>query len=110
MISKFRADARSFIEKIQPPVILGEIQNVPEVLNYVRTRIDRYPHKKGQRILTGSQEAPLMRGSRNPWRGGQLFSSFFLCTREASKVPVSVAGAPRNTSENFTVIPDTLPA
>jgi len=29
IISRMRADARSFIDEIQPPVILDEIQNVP---------------------------------------------------------------------------------
>src|SRR5262245_43201571 len=61
-ISRLRTDPRSFVEEIRLPAILDEIQNVPEILNYVRTQIDQSPHKMGQWFLTGSQEAPLMRG------------------------------------------------
>ncbi len=62
VISRLRADPRTFIGEIRPPAILDEIQNVPEILNYLRTQIDRFPNRKGQWFLTGSQEAPLMRG------------------------------------------------
>ena len=61
-IARLRSDPRSFIEDIRPPAILDEIQNVPEILNYVRSQIDRSPNKMGQWFLTGSQEASLMRG------------------------------------------------
>jgi len=61
LIARLRSDPRSFIDEIRPPAILDEIQNVPEILNYVRTRMDRSPQKKGQWLLTGSQEAPLMK-------------------------------------------------
>lgn len=62
VIARLRADPRSFIDGLKTPVILDEVQNVPEVFNYVRTVIDRHPGKNGQWFLTGSQEAPLMRG------------------------------------------------
>ena len=62
VISRLRSDPRSFIDEIELPVVLDEIQNVPEILNYVRTRIDHSPKKMGQWFLTGSQEAPLMKG------------------------------------------------
>jgi hypothetical protein len=95
IISRFRADARSFIEEIQPPVILDEIQNVPEVLNYVRTWIDRSPHKKGQWMLTGSQEAPLMRGVTESMAGrAAVFQLLPLSAREASKVSLLRGGFP----------------
>ena len=69
LIARFRADPRSFIEEIRPPAILDEIQHVPEVLNYLRTVIDRHPERKGQWFLTGSQEAPLMRGGTESMAG-----------------------------------------
>jgi len=59
---RVRIDPRSFIEGLHPPVIFDEIQNTPELLNYVRTLIDRKPRRMGQWLFTGSQEAPLMRG------------------------------------------------
>ena len=57
-----RSDPRAFLEELQPPVIFDEIQNAPELLDYVRTLIDNKPRHMGQWLFTGSQEAPLMRG------------------------------------------------
>jgi predicted AAA+ superfamily ATPase len=62
IVARLRADPRAFLDEISLPVILDEIQNVPEILNYVRARIDQAPRKRGQWLLTGSQEAPLMKG------------------------------------------------
>jgi predicted AAA+ superfamily ATPase len=59
---RVRSDPRAFIESLRPPVILDEIQNTPQLLNYVRTLIDAHPRKMGQWLFTGSQEAPLMQG------------------------------------------------
>lgn len=60
-VARFRADPQGFLDGVRPPVILDEIQNVPEIFNYVRSRIDRAPRRTGQWFLTGSQEAGLMR-------------------------------------------------
>lgn len=57
-----KADPRSLLAELKPPVVFDEIQNVPEILEYVRTHIDARPRKMGQWLFTGSQEAPLMRG------------------------------------------------
>ena len=51
---------QGFLDSVETPTILDEVQNVPEVFAYVRTRLDRRPRRVGQWILTGSQEAPLM--------------------------------------------------
>jgi len=59
---RVRSDPRAFLEEIRPPVIFDEIQNVPELLDYVRTLIDAKPRRMGQWLFTGSQEAPLMQG------------------------------------------------
>lgn len=61
VIGRLRADPQGFLDALKPPVILDEVQNVPEVFAFVRARIDRRPRAKGQWLLTGSQEAPLMR-------------------------------------------------
>jgi uncharacterized protein len=60
IVARFRADPQGFLDEAKTPAILDEIQNVPEVFNYVRSRIDRAPRRKGQWLLTGSQEAGLM--------------------------------------------------
>ena len=60
--ARVRSDPRAFLEELQAPVLFDEIQNTPELLNYVRTIIDAKPRRMGQWLFTGSQEAPLMRG------------------------------------------------
>ncbi len=62
VIARVRTDPRAFMDALRPPVILDEIQNTPELFNYVRARIDAAASRKGQWILTGSQEAGLMQG------------------------------------------------
>ena len=59
---RVRRDPRAFIENLKPPVIFDEIQNTPQLLDYVRTLVDARPRKMGQWLFTGSQEAPLMQG------------------------------------------------
>jgi predicted AAA+ superfamily ATPase len=59
---RIRNDPRTFLEELHPPVIFDEIQNAPELLNYVRTLVDAVPRRMGQWLFTGSQEAPLMKG------------------------------------------------
>jgi hypothetical protein len=59
---RVRRDPRAFIESLRPPVIFDEIQNTPQLLDYVRTLVDARPRKMGQWFFTGSQEAPLMQG------------------------------------------------
>ena len=61
-VARLRSDPRTFLDEIRLPAILDEIQNVPDILNYVRARIDRTPRQTGRWLLTGSQEAPLMKG------------------------------------------------
>jgi len=60
--SRARSDPRALLEELQPPVLFDEIQNVPELFPYVRSRIDERPREMGKWLFTGSQEAPLMRG------------------------------------------------
>jgi len=62
MQGRIRSDPRSFLEELRPPVVFDEIQNAPELLSYVRTRVDAAPRRMGQWLFTGSQEAPLMQG------------------------------------------------
>jgi len=62
VVSRVRTDPRAFMDALQTPVILDEIQNAPELFNYVRARIDSAPGRTGQWILTGSQESGLMQG------------------------------------------------
>ncbi len=62
LLARVRGDPRGFLEDVRTPAILDEIQHAPELLAYVRTRIDRAPSRKGQWLITGSQDFALMEG------------------------------------------------
>lgn len=95
LIERVRSDPRGFLDELRPPVILDEIQNTPELLNYVRTRIDLARGRRGPWLLTGSQEAPLMRGVTESLAGrAAVFSLLPLAARETSKVALFSGGFP----------------
>jgi hypothetical protein len=95
VVARLRSDPRTFIDEIRPPAILDEIQNVPEILNYVRTRVDRFPSRKGQWLLTGSQDAPLMRGVTESMAGrAAVFHLMPLSLDESPKVSMFRGGFP----------------
>ena len=52
-------DPRGFLAHHAPPVILDEVQYVPELLSYIKTAIDE-DRSPGQWLLTGSQNFSLM--------------------------------------------------
>jgi predicted AAA+ superfamily ATPase len=54
-------DPRAFIGMHVPPVIFDEVQYAPDLLPYIKERIDSARTKKGQYLLTGSQNLLLMR-------------------------------------------------
>ena len=47
-VARLRADPRGFLEDVRLPAILDEIQNVPEILNYVRARIRSEERRVGK--------------------------------------------------------------
>ncbi len=53
-------DPRGFLEMHPPPVIFDEVQYAPELLPYVKEKIDSNRNKSGQYLLTGSQNLLLM--------------------------------------------------
>lgn len=56
-----REDPIGFLDRYGPPVIIDEIQYLPELLSYIKTRIDEH-RRPGQWLLTGSQNFVLMQG------------------------------------------------
>lgn len=56
-----KEDPIGFLNANRPPVIFDEIQYIPELLSYIKTRIDEN-RKPGQWLLTGSQNFVLMQG------------------------------------------------
>jgi len=67
--ARARSDPRALLEELRLPVLFDEIQNVPELLSYIRTQIDQQPRRMGQWLFTGSQEAPLMQGINESMAG-----------------------------------------
>jgi predicted AAA+ superfamily ATPase len=95
VVARIRSDPRAFMEELRPPAILDEVQNTPEILAYVRTRIDGAPRRAGQWILTGSQDAPLMQGVTESLAGrAAVFHLLPLSTEETEKVSVLRGGFP----------------
>lgn len=52
-------DPAGFLEDNSPPIIIDEIQYAPQLLSYIKSKIDLH-RKPGQWLLTGSQNFALM--------------------------------------------------
>ncbi len=95
VVARLRSDPQGFLDGFETPAILDEVQNVPEVFAYVRTRLDRRPRRMGQWILTGSQEAPLMRGVSESMAGrAAVLQLLPLSVKETPKVTLLRGGYP----------------
>lgn len=95
VLARIRADPRSFIESLRTPVILDEVQNVPEIFPWVRARIDAAPARRGRFFLTGSQDFSLMQGVSESMAGrAAIFRLLPLSTRESPKVTMIDGGYP----------------
>ena len=95
IVARVRADPNGFLDDLSLPVILDEVQNTPELLGYVRTRIDLRPRAFGRWLLTGSQEIPLMRGVTESMSGrAAVFQLLPFSTQETPKVSLFRGGFP----------------
>jgi uncharacterized protein len=95
VVARVRSDPAAFLDDLRPPVILDEIQNTPELLGHLRARIDAAPTRRGRWLLTGSQDAPLMRGVTESMAGrAALMELWPLSTQETSKVSLFRGGYP----------------
>jgi len=95
MVARFRADPHGFLDAVKTPAILDEVQQVPDVFAFVRSRIDRQPRRTGQWLLTGSQEAPLMQGVTESMAGrAAILQLLPFSTRETPKVTLLRGGYP----------------
>lgn len=99
-IARIKSDPRSFLESLAPPVILDEIQNTPELLNYIRTQVDLSGRKRTEWLLTGSQEPALMKGVSESLAGrAAIFHLLPFSNAESSKVTVFSGGFPEIVTE-----------
>ena len=95
VIARVRSDPNAFLDELETPAILDEVQNVPELLNYIRSRIDRHPSRFGKWLLTGSQESSLMQGVTESMAGrAAVFQLLPFSTKETPKVSMTRGGFP----------------
>ncbi|MBI3205633.1 MAG: ATP-binding protein [Myxococcales bacterium] len=95
VLARVRSDPRGFLDDLRLPAILDEIQNAPELLPYIRSRIDAAPSQKGRWILTGSQTFPLMAGVTESMAGrAAVLELLPLSAREAGRWDLLLGGYP----------------
>ncbi len=95
IVARVNHDPHGFLDELETPAILDEIQNTPSLLGYIRTRIDQSPARKGQWLLTGSQEAPLMHGVSESMAGRVAILQLLpLSISESAKVDTLLGGYP----------------
>lgn len=93
--ARVRSDPRAFLEELHPPVVFDEIQNTPELLDYVRALIDEGPRRMGRWLFTGSQEAPLMQGITESMAGrAAILQLLPFSVTETAKVNLLYGGFP----------------
>jgi predicted AAA+ superfamily ATPase len=56
------ADPRGFLQIYASPVIFDEVQYAPDLLPYIKERIDAHRSARGQYLLTGSQNLMITEG------------------------------------------------
>lgn len=94
-LARVRSDPRGWLDEIRGPAILDEIQNAPELFAYIRTRIDERPARRGQWLLTGSQELALMAGVTESMTGrAAVFQLLPLSLREVGRYDLVRGGFP----------------
>ena len=93
--NRAKADPRGLLDENEPPVLFDEIQNVPELFGYIRTRIDQRPRETGRWLFTGSQEAPLMPGVSESMAGrAAILQMLPLSLAETPKATLLLGGFP----------------
>lgn len=81
-------DPRGFLALYPPPVIFDEVQYVPELLSYIKERVDADRGRTGQYILTGSQNLLLARDVTESLAGrAAMLRLLPLTYREVGGVP-----------------------
>jgi uncharacterized protein len=99
IIQRAKEDPRSFLDGLKLPVILDEIQYVPQLLNYIRTRIDEKPRERGRWLITGSQEFALMKGVTESMAGrAAILELMTLSEQEFPRVSFCNGGFPESLS------------
>lgn len=81
-------DPRSFLEEHPPPVIFDEVQYAPDLLPYIKEKIDADRAENGQYLLTGSQNLLLAQSVTESLAGrAAMLRLLPLSRREIEKQP-----------------------
>ena len=81
-------DPRGFLDMHSGPLILDEVQYAPDLLPYVKERIDSRRHRSGQYLLTGSQNLLVMEKVTESLAGrAAMLRLLPLSRREAEGLP-----------------------
>lgn len=95
VVARVRADPHGFLDDLRGPVILDEIQNVPELFAHVRARIDGTTRRNGRWLITGSQDFALMHGVSESMSGrAAVFRLLPLSVRELGRWDLLRGGYP----------------
>jgi predicted AAA+ superfamily ATPase len=95
VLARARSDPRGLLDSVRLPAVFDEIQNVPELFPYIRSRIDQRPSQKGKWLFTGSQEAPLMQGVTESMAGrAAILQLLPLSVSETDRVGLLSGGYP----------------
>jgi hypothetical protein len=83
-------DPKEFLHRHKAPLILDEIQRVPELLSLIQVQVDSQPRKKGVYILTGSHQPELKEGVSQSLAGRTSIHKLLpLSIRELNKAGIS---------------------
>jgi len=81
-------DPRGFIEMYPPPVIFDEVQYAPDLLPYIKEKIDAKRERYGQYLITGSQNLLVMERVTESLAGRSAILRLLpLTRREAERHP-----------------------
>lgn len=81
-------DPRGFLSLYPPPIILDEVHFAPNLLPYIKERLDTRRHEKGQYLLSGSQNLLLIEKVTESLAGrAAILKLLPLTLREATGVP-----------------------
>lgn len=84
-------DPRGFLALYPPPVIFDEIQHAPELLPYIKDRIDSDRARAGQYIITGSQNLLMLKNVTESLAGrAAILTLMPLSRREVEGKPDSL--------------------
>lgn len=80
-------DPELFLSSYPPPLIIDEVQYAPNLLSYIKIRVDTHRRTYGQYVLTGSQTFQLMKGVSETLAGRiAIFQLYPLNWKEISKI------------------------